>query len=234
MARRYYAQAAEAGNIKAMHNLAVLYAEGIDGKPDYRQASQLFRKAAERGLRDSQYNLAILYARGLGVDQNFGESFKWFALAANQGDADAQKKREDVAARLDAQTLLAARLAVQTWMAQPADAVANDSPPLGGLGPRRNLAQPQGHRPQLRPAPPAHAPAGVEHAASRTPRSRRSAAGPAALAIRARGLREGRQPWRARPPCRSWEGAAGIARNGRPDGQADERTVMPLRHANES
>jgi localization factor PodJL len=129
MARRYYALAAEAGNIKAMHNLAVLYAEGIDGKPDYRQASQLFRKAADRGLRDSQYNLGILYARGLGVDQNLAESFKWFALAANQGDADAQKKREDVAARLDAQTLLAARLAVQTWAAQPVEAAANDVRP---------------------------------------------------------------------------------------------------------
>jgi localization factor PodJL len=129
MARRYYALAAEAGNVKAMHNLAVLYAEGIDGKPDYRQASQWFRKAAEHGLRDSQYNLGILYARGLGVDQNIGESFKWFALAANQGDADAQKKREDVAARIDAQTLLAARLAVQTWVPQPVDAAANDVRP---------------------------------------------------------------------------------------------------------
>jgi localization factor PodJL len=129
MARRYYALAAEAGNVKAMHNLAVLYAEGIDGKPDYRQASQLFRKAADRGLRDSQYNLGILYARGLGVDQNLAESFKWFALAANQGDADAQKKREDVAVRLDAQTLLAARLAVQTWTAQPVEAAANDVRP---------------------------------------------------------------------------------------------------------
>ena len=29
-----------------MHNLAVLYAEGIDGKPDYRTAAQWFRKAA--------------------------------------------------------------------------------------------------------------------------------------------------------------------------------------------
>ncbi|NJL08943.1 MAG: sel1 repeat family protein [Methylacidiphilales bacterium] len=128
-ARRYYTLAAEAGNAKAMHNLAVLYAEGIDGKPDYRQASQLFRRAADLGLRDSQYNLGILYARGLGVDQNMAESFKWFALASGQGDTDAQKKRDDVAARLDAQALLAARLAVQTWAAQPLDPAANEVRP---------------------------------------------------------------------------------------------------------
>ena len=41
------------------------------------------------------------------------ESFRWFALAANQGDADAAKKRDDVAGRLDAQSLTAAKLAVQ-------------------------------------------------------------------------------------------------------------------------
>ncbi|KAA5603445.1 SEL1-like repeat protein [Blastochloris sulfoviridis] len=125
-ARSYYTRAAEAGNAKAIHNLAVLYAEGIDGKPDYRQAGQFFRRAADHGLRDSQYNLGILYARGLGVEQNMAESFKWFALAASQGDTEAQKKRDDVANRLDAQTLLAARLAVQTWAAQPLDPEAND------------------------------------------------------------------------------------------------------------
>ena len=56
-----------------MHNLAVLYAEGIDGPPDYRNAAHWFRKAADHGITDSQYNLGILYARGIGVEQNFAE-----------------------------------------------------------------------------------------------------------------------------------------------------------------
>ncbi len=124
-ARRYYTIAAEGGHIKAMHNLAVLHAEGIDGKPDYRSGARWFRMAADRGVRDSQYNLGILYARGLGVEQNLAESFRWFALAAAQGDADAAKKRDDVAKRLDMQTLVAAKLAVQTWSATPADDAAN-------------------------------------------------------------------------------------------------------------
>ena len=97
-ARQLYIAGADKGNAKAMHNLAVLYAEGIDGKPDYRTASQWFRKAADNGVADSQYNLGILYARGIGVDQNLAESYKWFALAAQQGDQDAAKKRDDVAA----------------------------------------------------------------------------------------------------------------------------------------
>jgi localization factor PodJL len=132
-ARRLYIAAANKGNGKAMHNLAVLYAEGLNGDPDYRTASQWFRKAAEHGIADSQYNLGILYARGIGVEQNLAESYKWFALAAQQGDKDAVKKRDDVAGRLDQQSLVAARLAVQTWTAdpQPEEAVDVRVPPGG-------------------------------------------------------------------------------------------------------
>ncbi len=118
-ARRLYVAAAQQGNAKAMHNLAVLYAVGLEGGPDYKSASEWFQKAAEHGVADSQYNLGILYARGVGVEPNLAESYKWFALAAQQGDKDAAKKRDEVAARLDPQALVAARLAVQTWTADP-------------------------------------------------------------------------------------------------------------------
>ena len=132
-ARKLYLAAAEKGNAKAMHNLAVIYAEGLEGKPDYQMASQWFRKAAEHGVSDSQYNLGILYARGIGVEQNLAESYKWFALAASQGDADAAKKREDVAGRLDPQSLVAARLAVQTFTPDPQpDEAINVKAPAGG------------------------------------------------------------------------------------------------------
>src|SRR3954468_9655116 len=132
-ARQFYIAGADKGNAKAVHNLAVLYAEGIDGKPDYQTASQWFRKAAHKGVADSQYNLGILYARGIGVDQNLAESYKWFALAAQQGDQDAAKKRDDVAARLDQQSLVAAKLAVQTFVADPPpDEAMNVKAPAGG------------------------------------------------------------------------------------------------------
>ncbi|KAF0132438.1 MAG: localization factor PodJL [Xanthobacteraceae bacterium] len=118
-ARRLYERAGEAGNAKAMHNLAVMFAQGqATPRPDYKTAAQWFRRAAEHGVADSQYNLGILYARGLGVDQSLAESYKWFALAAAGGDQDAGKKRDEVAARLDPQTLVAARLAVQTFTAR--------------------------------------------------------------------------------------------------------------------
>ena len=124
-ARDLYRAAAEKGHGKAMHNLAVLYAEGVDGKPDYRSAAIWFRKAADSGIADSQFNLAVLYARGVGVEQSFAESYKWFVLAAREGDRDAAQKRDEVAGHLDAQTLAAAKQAAEqfTPIPQPADAL---------------------------------------------------------------------------------------------------------------
>ena len=133
LARRYYLQAAERGNAKAMHNLAVLDADGGGKGPNYKSASQWFRKAADHGVADSQFNLGILYARGIGVEQNLAESFKWFTLAAAQGDTDASHKRDDIAKRLDAQSLAAAKLAIQTFTAEPQpDDAVNVATPRGG------------------------------------------------------------------------------------------------------
>ena len=133
IARRYYTQAAERGNAKAMHNLAVLDADGGGRGANYKSAAQWFRKAADRGVADSQFNLGILYARGIGVEQNLAESYKWFTLAAAQGDADAAVKRDDVAKRLDPQSLAAAKLAIQTFSAEPQpDDAVNVAAPAGG------------------------------------------------------------------------------------------------------
>ncbi|MBN8976397.1 MAG: SEL1-like repeat protein [Rhizobiales bacterium] len=142
MARRYYAMAAERGNAKAMHNLAVLEADGGGNGANYRSASAWFHKAAARGVADSQFNLGILYARGIGVEQNLTESFKWFSLAAAQGDADAARKRDDVAKRLDPQSLAAAKLAVTSFTPekQPDDAVSVTAPPKGWDAPLEKTA----------------------------------------------------------------------------------------------
>ncbi|MGB7578752.1 MAG: hypothetical protein WBM16_12720, partial [Pseudolabrys sp.] len=132
-AQKFYIAAASKGHAKAMHNLAVLYAEGVDGRPDYANAAQWFRRAAEHGVADSQYNLGVLTARGLGTDKNIAESYKWFSLAAAQGDRDASRKRDDVAAYLNAQTLAAVQEAVKSFAVQPQPTEATMVPePPGG------------------------------------------------------------------------------------------------------
>jgi len=132
-ARDLYLAAAAKGNGKAMHNLAVLYAEGINGRSDYRTAVLWFRKAADRGITDSQYNLAILCARDTGEPQNYAEAYKWFALAAKQGDLEAARKRDEIAAELDEQTLAAVDSVVKNWKPepQPDEAMRVKAPPGG-------------------------------------------------------------------------------------------------------
>jgi localization factor PodJL len=143
-AMSWYHTAADHGNVRAMHNLGVLTAEGGDNsKPNYADAAQWFRKAAEYGVRDSQYNVAILLARGLGVQQNLSLSYVWFAIAANQGDDDAGKKRDDVAARLSAADLAAAKAMAAAFHPKTPDPAANDvAPPPGGwVAPASNASK---------------------------------------------------------------------------------------------
>jgi localization factor PodJL len=67
------------------------------------------------------------------VTANLSESYKWFALAAAQGDTEAGKKRDEVAARLDATALAAARRAVAGFKAAPQPSAAIAVPaPAGG------------------------------------------------------------------------------------------------------
>ncbi len=150
-ARDWYQRAAQRGNIRAMHNLAVLAANGGDaGKPDYATAAQWFRKAAEYGVRDSQYNLAVLLARGLGVEQNFVAAYMWFSIVAAQGDDDAARKRDDVGARLDANELAAAKAMADAFRAKTPDPAANDVPAPGGAWSSSSLAPGTTHK--TRPA----------------------------------------------------------------------------------
>ena len=135
-ARRFYELAGEAGNAKALHNLAVLYAEGMDGKPDYQAAANWFRKAAAYGMADSQYNLGVLYARGIGVEQNLVDAYRWFGLAARGGDKESERKRDELASRLDQSSLKAAKQAIEAFKpeAQP-DAATQVKIPAGGWEP---------------------------------------------------------------------------------------------------
>ena len=55
------------------------------------------------------------------------------ASRQRQGDADAGRKRDDIAKRLDVQSLAAARLAIQTFTPEPQpDDVVNVAAPAGG------------------------------------------------------------------------------------------------------
>ncbi len=127
-AKRLYQWAAERGNLRAMHSVGVLYSDGVDGKPDWINATNWFRKAAELGLRDSQYNLGVIYGRGLAGAVDRAESWKWFQLAAKQGDTDSARKRDDVANKADPGVVDRAKAAAAAFVPGPVIETANTVP----------------------------------------------------------------------------------------------------------
>ncbi len=124
----WYERAALGGNIRAMHNLATLLASGSAGKPDYAAALRWFGEAAEAGFRDSQFNMGILLVRGIGARSDLQKAFQWFSLAAAQGDEEAARKRDELASRLSAADMKAAKSALDLWRARPVDPIANRPP----------------------------------------------------------------------------------------------------------
>jgi localization factor PodJL len=126
-ARRWTERAAEGGDRKAMHNLALYNFEGVGGPKNLTTAAQWFRRAADLGLVDSQYNLARLYEEGFGVAQNPAEAYKWYLIAGRQGDGESRLSALRIKAQLSAEAQSAAERAAQGYQPQ-AGAMAAAAP----------------------------------------------------------------------------------------------------------
>ncbi len=124
-ARQWTERAAKGGNIKAMHDLAVFYADGESGAQSYAAAAQWFRSAADYGLVDSQYNLAVLYENGLGVSPSLTEALYWAEIAARNGDEGAPDKIAELRAKLTLEEAQAVQRRAGTWQAVKAVPAAN-------------------------------------------------------------------------------------------------------------
>jgi localization factor PodJL len=126
-ARRWTQRAAEAGEAKAMHNLALYYVEGAGGPKNVTTAARWFRRAAELGLVDSQYNLGRLYEEGFGVSQNPAEAYKWYLIAGRAGDAESRASAQRLKGQLSVEAQAAAERAAGGFQAQPVPRSAQGS-----------------------------------------------------------------------------------------------------------
>ena len=141
VARRYYMQAAERGNAKAMHNLAVLDADGGGKGANYKSAAQWFRKAADRGVADSQFNLGILMPEASGSNKN----------SPNPTNGSAWPRRRATSIRHTSATnreaarrpvARPAKLAIQTFTVEPQpDDAVNVAGPGRRLGQRADAGE---------------------------------------------------------------------------------------------
>jgi localization factor PodJL len=114
-ARLWTERAAENGERKAMHNLALYYFEGMGGPKNLTAAAQWFHRAADLGLVDSQYNLAKLYEGGFGVVANPAEAYKWYLVAARSGDAESRTAAQRIKDQLSSDAQAAAVQAAQAF-----------------------------------------------------------------------------------------------------------------------
>jgi localization factor PodJL len=131
-ARRWTERAAEGGDRKAMHNLALYNFEGAGGPKDLSAAAQWFRRAADLGLLDSQYNLARLYEEGFGVSQNPAEAYKWYLIAGRSGDSESRMSALRIKGQLSPEAQSAAERAAQAFQAQSPQQPLDDG---AGLAP---------------------------------------------------------------------------------------------------
>lgn len=149
-ARTYYLQAAEKGNAKAMHNLAVLDADGGGLGPDYKSAAAM----VPQGSRARRRRQPVQPRHPVRPRHRRGTEPRQIVQVVQPGrdpGRRGRRKRDDIAKRLDAQSLAAARLAAQTFVPehQP-DTATSSGAPAGGwdaMPPAKTAA-----RPTLKPA----------------------------------------------------------------------------------
>jgi AcrR family transcriptional regulator len=120
-----FAQAAAKGNLKAMHNLAIAYAQGAGTPKDEAKAAEWFARAAERGYVDSAFDLAVLYERGEGVPQDLKQAMKWYAIAAFTGDAPSQARVAFLRTQMKPDEVRLAMTAASSFAPLPAAGDAN-------------------------------------------------------------------------------------------------------------
>jgi TPR repeat protein len=83
-AMHWFKKAAEDGDTAAQGELAMVYANGLNGvKENHREALRWFMAAAKQGDAESQRALGQMYEDGDVVKQDYVKAAQWYRLAAN-------------------------------------------------------------------------------------------------------------------------------------------------------
>lgn len=93
-AKKYLQQALE-GDLMAMNNMGVCYAQGIGVVENHTTAFEWYMKAATLGDTYACYNVAECYYLGDGVEQDKRMGLKWIHKATAQGFEYAKKWCKD-------------------------------------------------------------------------------------------------------------------------------------------
>ncbi len=83
-------------DVRAMNNIALLWAKGYDGKQSFEEALRWWKEAARRGYTVAMNNIGLLYANGHGMPQDYTEAFNWWHQSAFLGNAWAMNSVGDL------------------------------------------------------------------------------------------------------------------------------------------
>ena len=99
-------RAAEAGDVKSRHFVAMLYENGNGVARDFEKAAYWYRRTAESGDREAMLTYAMIRALGKGTDADVADACHWPTLALHGGN---EKARQTLAIlRAQAQDAVAA------------------------------------------------------------------------------------------------------------------------------
>lgn len=84
------------GDVRAMNNIALLWAKGFGGKQSYEEAMRWWKEAAKRGYTVAMNNIGLMHANGHGVAQSYEEAFNWWHQSAFLGNAWAMNNVGDL------------------------------------------------------------------------------------------------------------------------------------------
>lgn len=85
----WYRKAAEQGNLKAMHNLGIMFLEGKGTKKDESEGYRWIKKAAEAGDPRATYLCGVLLLNGKGTQKDPAAALQWLNKSAELGYANA-------------------------------------------------------------------------------------------------------------------------------------------------
>lgn len=79
------------------------------------EAEKWIRKSAEQGHHKAQYEMGLLYRDGVAVKKDAKLAYMWLDLAGKQDHIGAQQAREELAKKMRAEDIAAAKLLVASW-----------------------------------------------------------------------------------------------------------------------
>lgn len=92
----HLAKLLQQNDVRAMNNVALLWAKGYEGKQSYAEAMLWWKEAARRGYTVAMNNIGLLYAHGHGVEQDFKQALEWWHQSAFLGNAWAMNNVGDL------------------------------------------------------------------------------------------------------------------------------------------